>query len=102
MFARVATFEGVDIDAAKRTMGEAETRIRPIVGGLQGFQGFMELMAPDGKFLSITLFDSEANATAAEPVFDEEMPKQLGDLFKDWQGRRISVDRYEVLAETHA
>jgi hypothetical protein len=100
MFARVATFEGVNVDAAKRSMDEAEARIRPLVGGLQGFQGLMELIAPEGKFLSITFFDSEANATAAEPVFDKEMPKQLGDLFESWEGHRVSVDRYEVLAES--
>jgi hypothetical protein len=50
--------------------------------------------------LSIALFDSEENAQAAEPTFDEEMPRQLGDIFKDWEGRHVSVTRYKVLSES--
>jgi len=52
--------------------------------------------------LSITLFDTEDNAVAAERVFDEEMPERLGDLFSDWAGRRVDVDRYDVLAESRS
>jgi len=80
-------------------MDQAEAVIRPLVEGLAGYQGHLELIASDGKVLSITLFDSDENAQAAEPTFDEEMPRQLGDLFKDWSGRRVSVDRYKVISE---
>jgi hypothetical protein len=100
MIARVASFEGVNVEAAERTMDEAEARIRPLVEGLAGFQGYLDLLAPNGKVLSITLFDSEKSAQAAEQTFDEEMPRQLGDLFKEWAGRRVSVDRYKVLADS--
>jgi hypothetical protein len=102
MVARVASFEDVNVQAAERTMDEAETIIRPLVEGLTGYKGHLELLASDGKVLSITLFDSEENAQAAEPTFDEEMPRRLGDMFKDWEGRRISVDRYKVLAESRS
>jgi hypothetical protein len=100
MVARVASFEGVNVQEAERTMDQAESIIRPLVEGLAGYQGHLELLASDGKVLSITLFDSEENAQAAEPTFDQEMPRRLGDLFKDWEGRRVSVDRYKVLAES--
>jgi hypothetical protein len=100
MIARVASFEGVNVQVAERTMDEAESIIRPMVEKLAGYQGHLELVASDGKVLSITLFDSEENAQAAEPTFDEEMPRQLGDVFKDWEGRRVSVDRYKVLSES--
>ena len=100
MIARVASFEGVNVSEAERTMNEAEPLIRPLVEGLAGYQGHLELVASNGKVLSITLFDSEANAQAAERTFDEEMPAKLGDLFKDWAGRRVSVDRYNVLADS--
>ena len=100
MIARVASFEGVNVQVAERTMDEAESIIRPMVEKLAGYQGHLELVASDGKVLSITLFGSEENAQAAEPAFDQEMPRQLGDLFKDWEGRRVSVDRYKVLAES--
>jgi len=102
MVARVASFEGVNVQAAESTMEQAESIIRPMVEGLAGYQGHLELISPSGKVLSITLFASEENAQAAEQTFDEEMPRQLGDLFKGWEGRRVSVDRYNVLAESHS
>jgi hypothetical protein len=100
MIARVASFEGIDVQAAQGSMDEAEAIIRPLVGGLAGYQGHLELATQDGKFLSITLFDSEEDAAAAERTFDEEMPKQLGDLFQSWGGHRTSVDRYQVVSDS--
>ena len=100
MVARVASFEGIDVQAAMQTMAEAEAVIRPLVEGLAGYQGHLELATQDGKFLSITLFDSEDNADAAERTFDEEMPKQLGQLFQSWGGHRTSVDRYQVVSDS--
>ena len=99
MIARVASFEGIDVQAAQESMGEAEAIIRPLVEGLTGYQGALELVSPDGKFLSITLFDSMENAQAAEPTFDQEMPQKLGHIFEKWSGRRVSVDRYQVAGE---
>jgi hypothetical protein len=99
MIARVASFDGVDVDAAQRTFREAEQIIRGLVENLAGYRGHLELLASNGKVLSISFFDSEENAQAAEPTFDEEMPKQLGDIFRDWAGRRDSVERYEVLVD---
>lgn len=100
MFARVASFEGVNVEAARRTMDEADALIKPLVEGAPGFRGYLDLMSEGGKVISVVLFDSESNAEAAEPVFDEEMPKQLGHIFKAWEGRRVSVDRYEVIAQS--
>lgn len=100
MVARVAGFEGVNVQAAQSTMDQANAVISPLVQGLNGYQGHMELLADGGKVLSITFFDSEENAQAAEPTFDEEMPKKLGEFFKDWEGRRVSVDRYKVLVDS--
>ena len=102
MFARVATFEGVNVQAARKTMDEAEAFIRPLVEGIRGFAGYLDVMSYNGKMISIVLFDSEANAEAAEPVFDEEMPKKLGHIFKEWEGKRTSVERYEVIAQSTA
>ena len=102
MVARVASFEGIEVQEAERTMGEADARIRPIVEGLAGYRGRLDLIADDGKMMSVTLFDSEESAQAAEPTFDEELPRRLGDLFASWSGRRVSVERYNVLAESRA
>jgi hypothetical protein len=100
MIARVAVFEGIDVDAADRTMDIASERIQPMLDGLQGWQGRIDLLGrKNGKFLSINLFDSEGSLEAAEPTFDEEMPRQLGEIFEQWAGRRTSVERYEVVGE---
>jgi hypothetical protein len=100
MVARVASFEGVNAQEAERTMDQAEAIVRPLVEGLAGYQDHLELVAPNGKVLAITFFDSEENAQAAEPTFDEEMPRQLGEVFQGWEGRRTGVDVYKVLGDS--
>ena len=102
MVARVATFEGVNVEAATRTLEQAEAVVRPMIDQLPGVQGFMELMTPNGKFISIALFDTEENARAAEPTFDQEMPQKLGSIFDEWQGHRVSVDVCNVLADSRS
>jgi hypothetical protein len=98
MFARIATFEAVDIDAAERTLDTAHERLEPLFRGMQGWQGVMELVdRSSGKVATITLFESEQDMQAAEPTFEEEMPRRLGDLMQEWSGRRRSVERYEVV-----
>ena len=100
MFARIATFESTDPAADEQLMGQAMEVVEPIIRGLNGIQGFMELAdSSSGKSLSISFFDTEENAVAAEPVFDEEMPRALGDLMQQFSGRRASVDRYDVLVD---
>lgn len=79
MYARVARFEGVNADVAEQTFNEADAIIRPMVETLAGYAGHTELVASDGEVLSLTLFDSEENAAAAEQTFDEEMPRKLGE-----------------------
>jgi uncharacterized protein YmfQ (DUF2313 family) len=100
MYARVATFEGVNMEVAQRTMKEAEERLEPIMREIEGLQGSMELVdKSSGKYVGISIFDTEENMQAAERIFDEEMPKALGDLMQDWEGRRTSVDRYEIVGD---
>jgi hypothetical protein len=100
MIARVATFEDVNVEEVDRTMGEAEAIMRPMVEGLAGYAGYLDLMSSGGRVLSIALFDSEENARSAEQTFDEEMPRKLGDIFRSWEGRRVSVEHYSVLADS--
>lgn len=99
MVARVAIFEGINVEAAQSSMDEAEAIIRPMVQGLQGYQGVRELASADGRFISVTFFDTEENARAAEPVFDEEMPQALGHIFETWGGTRTSVGIFQVVGE---
>ena len=102
MVARVARFEGVNVAEAERTMAEAEAVIRPMIEALAGYAGHLELLSDEGNVLSITLFETEEHAAAAERTFDEEMPTRLGDLFKGWEGRRLSVDRYKALFDVRS
>ena len=100
MFARIATFQSTDPEADEKLMPKAMEIVEPIIRGMTGIQGYLELAdRSSGKSLSITLFDTEENAVAAEPIFDEEMPKALGELMQQFSGSRLSVERYEVLAE---
>jgi hypothetical protein len=100
VFARIATFESTDPAADEKLMGQAMEVVEPIIKGIPGIQGHMELAnAGTGKSLSISFFDTEENAIAAEPIFDEEMPKALGDLMQQFSGRRTSVERYTVLVD---
>jgi hypothetical protein len=100
MFARVALFEGVNVEAAMGSMDEAVAVVKPMMEALPGFEGSMELMTPDGKFLSINFFDTEENVKAAEPTFDQEMPEKLGHLFEEWAGNRTMVDHFEVMYDS--
>jgi heme-degrading monooxygenase HmoA len=103
MFARLATFEGVDAEEADRTLDEMTKRVEPLMRALPGFKGYVDLMdRASGKAVTISFFDSEENLTAAEPTFDEEMPRALGDLMEQMSGRRTSVERYEVVVDARA
>jgi hypothetical protein len=100
MFARIASFESTDPAADEQLMDQVGEIVEPIIRGMKGIQGHMELVDRNsGKSLSISFFDSEANALAAEPIFEEEMPKALGELMQQFSGRRTGVERYDVLVD---
>lgn len=99
MIARVARFEGVNVASAEAKMEEAEAITRPLIEGLAGYSGHLELIGSEGKMLSITFFETKTDALKAEQTFDVEIPKKLGKLFTgDFAGRRVAVDRYDVVA----
>ena len=100
MYARIAIFEGIDPAEEERTRDEVQSRTAPILQRLEGFQGYLDLMdSSSGRAMFISFFDSEENMRAAEPVFDQEMPQALSDLFEQWSGRRTGVEHYEVAAD---
>jgi hypothetical protein len=102
MFARVATFEGINVQAAQASMEEAEAIIRPVLTALPGYLGALELANQDGKFLSVTFFDSMENAAGSESTFDQELPAKLGHIFQEWAGTRTSVDHFSVVGGDRA
>jgi hypothetical protein len=97
MYARVASFEGVDEAEAQRFQEERMDtgQITPP----EGVRRVMVLADRDGKRrLFITLFDSREAIEAAEAGFEslgDEIPEEI-------RGRRTSVDVYEVVMDREA
>ena len=95
MFARLATFEGADVDRATEVTAELRDRLRSIIGALQGWQGILQLAdRQSGTLMVLHLFDSEENMRAAEPTF-EDMPNQVPEV-RQIAARRSSVTYLEV------
>jgi hypothetical protein len=93
MYARVATFEGGDLDRI-RQMNE-ERREQP--GWMpEGVKRVLVLNDEgSGKRHFITFFESREDLDAASQRFE-----QMGDdIPEDVRGRRVGVDVYEVLAD---
>jgi hypothetical protein len=89
MWARVASFEGTDVERMRAQAGQ-----RPpdelIPPGLRGILSLAD--ADSGRQLFITLFDSREAIEAAESKFE-----QMGDQIpEEVRGRRVSRDYYEV------
>ena len=99
MIARVASFEGIDPAVARGRIDEIGAIAQPVLEKLPGYRGTLNLVSDDGKELLVTFFDTAENAAAAEPTFEEELPRLLAGLYEGWEGRRVSVDRYDVLVD---
>ena len=88
MWARVASFEGTDVE---RMRSEASRPPDRMPEGLRGAFGLAD--AESGRQLFITLFDTREAIEAAEPMFE-----QMGDeLPEEIRGRRVSKEYYEVM-----
>ena len=91
MFARVATFEGGDVDQLRKMN---EERMQDGTADLpSGLQRAMVLQGDNRLF--ITFFDSRESLEAAEQRFEEmgdEVPESI-------RGRRVGVARYEVVLD---
>lgn len=99
MFVRVVRFEGVDVAELERTREQGEALFRPLIESLSGYLGNLEFVSDSGKTMSITFFDSNEAAEKAEETFSAQAPREMGDYFKVFAGKRVSVDRYKVLAD---
>ena len=89
MWARVASFEGIDVEGLRARAGQ-----RPPDDQIpSGLKGVLALVDAEGKRqLFITFFESREEIEAAEPTFErmgEDFPEEL-------RGRRASRDYYEV------
>jgi hypothetical protein len=92
MFARVASFEGGDVERLRQLN---EERMNAGTMGLpEGLKSAMVLQdSASGRRLFITFFDSAEAIAAAEQRFEA-----MGDeIPEDIRGRRTAVDTYEVV-----
>jgi hypothetical protein len=89
MWARVASFEAVNVEGLR----EAQGRRPPEELIPAGLRGVITLVDPEGaRQLFISLFNSREEIEAAEPLFE-----RMGDEFpEELRGRRVSRDYYEV------
>ena len=89
MYARVATFEGGDVDELRRLN---EERMAEGTAGIP--DGVTRAMVLQGeRRLFVTFFDSKESLEAAEARFDamgDEIPEAV-------RGKRVGVDTYEVV-----
>jgi hypothetical protein len=89
MWARVTSFEGVNVAGLREAHGQRPPdELIPA-----GLRGILTLVDPDGsRQLFISLFNSREEIEAAEPLFE-----RMGDEFpEELRGRRVSRDYYEV------
>jgi len=99
----MASFSVSDTSAVDAIRDRIEDAVRPVVEGLNGWQGATQLLdRKGGKLVVIHFFDTEANMEAAEPTF-EGMPGRFdeslrADLQRVARGRQ-SVDKFEVTGE---
>lgn len=102
MFARMATFGVSDVTAVEKTGERIRAAVEPVVEGLQGWKGAVQMLDREGgKLAVINFFDTKENMEAAESTF-EVMPDKFDDELKE-QIRRIasgrqSVEKFELLA----
>jgi hypothetical protein len=84
VFARVATFDGVDLDA----MGPVREWFREhgpeLSAQLPGYQGGLSLLdRRNRRGMEILLFDNEVNARSADELLDQGPPPTMPDELKD-------------------
>ena len=97
MFARVASFEGGDVDRLRQLNEE-----RMNDGTMELPEGLKSAMVlqdhASGRRLFVTMFDSREAVEAAQQRFEsmgDEIPEEI-------RGRRTSVDVYEVVWQQEA
>jgi len=89
MFARIATFEGGDVERMRQLNEErmASGELRPPAGMTRG------LVLEGDRRLFVSFFESREALEAAEAEFE-----RMGDTIpEEIRGRRVSVDAYEVV-----
>src|SRR6266436_2766965 len=93
MYARVAAFEGRDMNLADELIAKVRDSAAQ-EDAIPGAHGFLMLIDREqGTALGITMFATEQELRDAEPAFE----KMASMIPEGMRGRRVSVEVYEVL-----
>ena len=84
MFARVATFNGVDLEALSPVMAWYEQQGRQINSQMAGYEGSLSLLdRSNQQGMDIHFFDTESNAASADELMDQGPPPEMPDELKE-------------------
>jgi heme-degrading monooxygenase HmoA len=95
MYARTSTWSG-SAEALQKWTDNCDTRVRAFVEGLPGNKGVMFFVdAEQGQALTLTLWDSEAAATASDQYADQSRASTMAATGAEL----VASGRYEVVAD---
>ena len=84
MFARVATFDGVDLEALSPVMAWYAQHGRQINAQMAGYEGSLSLLdRSNHQGMDIHFFDTESNARSADELMDQGPPPEMPDDLKE-------------------
>jgi len=93
MYARTSTWSGSP-DSLEKWTTNCDTRVRPFVEGLPGNKGVMFFVdAEQGQAMTLTLWDSEAAATASDQYAEQSRESTVAATGAEL----ITRGRYEVV-----
>ena len=99
MLARVARWEGADVESMRSSAAEIRKQGEEAGGPPEGLPSKALLLLHDtagGKVLAISLFENEADYEQGDRMLNEMSPPN------DGFGQRVGVDKYEVAVEFRA
>lgn len=94
MYARVASWEGAEAEAMRRSAEEISARAASGPPEGMAATGFLLLIDPDnGRSLAVSMFETEEDLRRGDEILNSMTPPGEG------MGRRASVAMYEVAAD---
>jgi hypothetical protein len=101
VYARVATFEGIELtpEEVQTIVDELRERIAPALQELPGWRGGAQLRSLDGgRVVVVQLFDTLEHLEAAEPLFESGLGLLDEGPAAKLAGKRTSVERFWLAA----
>lgn len=98
MFARLVTFENVDVTVSEAALRWMQDNAVPAARQLHGFRAAIALLASgSGNMAVLTLFDREEDVRAAESSFEQTASQMPDDLKEVVESSVRSAEVMEVV-----